>query len=75
MIDTWRNSSTWGSETAAIEAGSSLQNPSTRMEYYTYLLERPSFGGRSSSRSETIASLPISEPEKQQLLQRVAPIR
>lgn len=75
MIDTWRNSSTWGSETAAIEAGASLQNPSTRMEYYTYLLERPSFGGRSSSRSETIASLPISEPEKQQLLQRVAPIR
>jgi hypothetical protein len=74
MLDTWRNSSTWGSERAAIEAGAALQNPSTRMEYYSYLLQRP-FGNRGTSRSETIDSLPISAPEKAQLLQRLAPIK
>lgn len=74
MLDTWRNSSTWGSERAAIEAGAALQNPSTRMEYYSYLLQRP-FGSRGTSRSETVDSLPISEPEKAQLLQRLAPIK
>ncbi len=74
MLDTWRNSSTWGSERAAIEAGAALQNPSTRMEYYSYLLQRP-FGSRGTSRSETIESLPLSQPEKAQLLQRLAPIK
>jgi hypothetical protein len=74
MLDTWRNSSTWGSERAAIEAGAALQNPSTRMEYYSYLLQRH-FGNRGTSRSETIDSLPISAPEKAQLLQRLAPIK
>jgi hypothetical protein len=74
MIDTWRNSSTWGSERAAIEAGAALQNPATRMDYYQYLLQRP-FGGRGTSRAETVEGLPISEPEKLQLLQRIAPIR
>jgi hypothetical protein len=74
MIDTWRNSSTWGSERAAIEAGAALQNPSTRMDYYQYLLQRP-FGGRGTSRVETVEILPISEAEKLQLLQRIAPIR
>jgi hypothetical protein len=44
------------------------------MEYYSYLLQRPS-GNRGTSRSETIDSLPISAPEKAQLLQRLAPIK
>lgn len=74
MIDTWRNSSTWGSERAAIEAGAALQNPATRLDYYQYLLQRP-FGARGTSRAETVEILPISDPEKRQLLQRIAPIR
>jgi hypothetical protein len=74
MIDTWRNSSTWGSERAAIEAGAALQNPATRLDYYQYLLQRPS-GARGTSRAETVEILPISDPEKRQLLQRIAPIR
>jgi hypothetical protein len=77
MVDAWNESRTWGSSQAAIEAGAKLASRSSQLDYYTTLMaDRPerSYSQRRAN-SEVIASLPVSEAERQELQRRLAPIK
>lgn len=75
MFDAWTQSWSWGSDRAAIEAGSTLLSKASQMDYFASLMSDRRFSGRGSSPSEMIAQLPISENDKAELYRRIAPLR
>jgi hypothetical protein len=75
MWDAWNQSMSWGSDTAAIEAGARLLSKQSQMDYFASLMSSRRFGGRGSAPSEMIAQLPISEAERNELYRRIAPVK
>jgi hypothetical protein len=75
MFDAWMQSMSWGSDRAAIEAGSKLLSKASQMDYFASLMSDRRFSGRGSSPSEMIAQLPISDEDKAELYRRIAPLR
>lgn len=75
LWDAWNQSMSWGSDRSAIDAGAQLLSKASQMDYFASLLSDRRFWGRGSAPSEMIAQLPISEDEKRELYQRMAPVK
>ena len=73
MLNAWNLSSSWGDTKTAIEAGQRLSSPNAQLDYFTNLLTDRH--GSPRNIAEIFQELPLSEAEKIQLIQRVAPIK
>lgn len=76
MMDAWTQTQSWGDAQVAIDAGSHLLSPASRLEYYSEMLGEMHFAHRDGrSRAEIIAGLPLTPEEKAELERRAAPIK
>ncbi len=72
--DAQNRTNSWGDIQVAVDAAANLPSRTARLDYYATLMNssRISTG---MPRSEFIATLPLSEGDKQELLRRMAPIK
>ncbi|MEK0445965.1 MAG: hypothetical protein RLZZ399_1286 [Verrucomicrobiota bacterium] len=76
MMDAWNRNKAWGDFSVAVEASDPLQSRGSKVDYFAAVLSDRHVSGRDDfSQEEMIASLPLSEAEKQSLRSRLAPIR
>jgi len=66
-------SRSWGDSTETIRAGAELLSRASKLDYYAQMAGQTR--GSGLSKSEFIASLPLSEVDKSELRRRMAPIR
>jgi hypothetical protein len=76
MMDAWTRSGSWGDAAIAFGAAGNLKSAVSRVDYFaTVLSDSHMSSPDGQSRPELIRQLPLSDGEKQELLQRTAPLK
>jgi hypothetical protein len=72
MLNAWNQSSSWGDTQTAIEAGQRLSSRNAQLDYFANLMTDRH--GSPRNVAEMLQELPLTEPEKRQLIEKLAPI-